>query len=535
MRDRIQSNFSSKSKFSSRSIKSKASGAIIAAAKEKRATPAVGCITEVDDEYLSKYPLLPPYVLLHEPSQDEIWAKEKMRAIFLNQPLQQWEQDAMTEFAELLREEFGLKPDEDLPRWLLPHMTRLLQQCKYKPENAVKLYRPLLIERVERLPMSFGNVQDAMKRGFVYWHGRDVHCRPLLTIRIGRVIDLIGRTEDIQRLFCFTMEYAVRYLLVPGRVECWSVIIDCDGVSKLPSLMKCKTFGQAIATTLGKVYSGRMAWTKIFNFPNSWSYTALKKIVQGIVSALGKSDKVAFVAPGETASALAGQVEMGQLERWAGGSAPDLQPEDVFPFRMFADPKGYDAGSVAIDTDLQRKTDLEFHEGLIWADCLSKQTCWKVQAAALPLPPGAAEAVGVKPCRQLDAWRTIMDERRSPKDVSLADVKVQMDKAEDALKVSDDAAPKPKEESADTTYETKESDVTYKELLPDASPEVLLPKATDQRLLPGGQLEGNVPLLAATVLEEEKITIKAASRDQVETKTVKPSPCMFFCCSASTS
>lgn len=398
---------------STRSLNSKSSSTqLISALKVRNDTPAVGTEREVEESKLSAYPILPPYVLLFEPKEEQIWSKPgQQRLIFLNQPLLQWEQDAIEKFVALLRKELGLREGEALPRFLLPHLTRLLQQCKYRPENAVKLWRALLVERVDLLPLDFWDVQEILSHGLVYWHGRDMNCRPLLTIRIGRVAPLLSRTEDIQRLFIFTMEYAVRYLLVPGRVECWSVIIDCEGVSKLPSWLKCKTFAQTLATTLGKVYSGRMAWTKIFNFPSGWSFTALRKLVQGIVSALGKSDKVQFVKEGDMDS-LAGHVEKGQLEKWAGGLAPDMDEKDVFPPRMFADPKGYGASSESVES-MHRRTDVAFHEGLIWAECLQEQTNWKERAADLPLPPKAADKLGVKPCQQIEAWKAIMDMRRA--------------------------------------------------------------------------------------------------------------------------
>lgn len=385
-------------------------------------TPAVGGI-EVDDAVMMRYPYLPEYVVLHEPSQQDIWASPgKMRSIFLNQPLEAWENAAINKFCCLLKKDMKLDGDEELPRWILPHLSRLLQQCKYKPEPALKLWSLLLEERVDKLPISYRDVREGLRFGFVYFHGRDMRCRPLLTIRVGRSAPFFGKPDLIKLVFLYSMEFAVRYLMVPGRVENWSVIIDCSGIENLPSFWRVKDVAHAIAATLGKVYSGRMAWTKIFNFPKSWPYKALRVFVEGIVSGLGKSEKVAIVSGSDTA-AWKGQVELGQLEEAFGGTAPDLAPEDTFPPRMFSSPKGYDATTLPetssqndpnVSSDapssLHMMTDLRFHEGLLCADCLEQTTAWKERVQQLPLPKEAADVFGGSRAANIKEWCNLLEE-----------------------------------------------------------------------------------------------------------------------------
>eukprot|EP00928_Gymnodinium_smaydae_P094476 TRINITY_DN7940_c0_g1_i1.p1 TRINITY_DN7940_c0_g1~~TRINITY_DN7940_c0_g1_i1.p1 ORF type:complete len:570 (-),score=96.18 TRINITY_DN7940_c0_g1_i1:226-1935(-) len=370
-------------------------------------TPAVGGI-EVEQEHLDRYPLLPPYVVLFEPTQEDIWLNSKQRSIFLNQPLTASEQQAMTRFRQLLLQTLQLGPDEDLPRWLVPHMTRLLQQTKYKPDPAVHLHEILFTCRVQKLPITFDMVKENLKLGFVYWHGRDVRCKPILTLRLIRGAPLFGKNEEVERLFLFNMEFCVRHLMVPGRVESWVVLIDCAGIDKANfSMWKAKEFSQTIATTLGKLYSGRMTWIKIFNFPSSLMYKSLRMFIESIVRALGKDDKVSFVA--DAKKELTGKVDMGQIEQWAGGDAPDLRPEEVYPYRMFATPKGYGDKDAAGTVSFTNDAGLKFHEGYLFADCLQNQTSWRTEAASeVPLTPQAAQELGVTPCRDLDSWRRIM-------------------------------------------------------------------------------------------------------------------------------
>eukprot|EP00927_Polykrikos_kofoidii_P080960 TRINITY_DN7800_c0_g1_i3.p1 TRINITY_DN7800_c0_g1~~TRINITY_DN7800_c0_g1_i3.p1 ORF type:complete len:559 (+),score=75.79 TRINITY_DN7800_c0_g1_i3:93-1769(+) len=376
---------------------------------EDATIPAVGGIS-VEDAHLNRYPLLPPHVVLYEPTKEDIWLSPgKLRGIFLNQPLMPFETDALKTFVDLVSKAMNLKEGEPLPRWIRPHMTRLLQQTKYKPEPAVKLYETLYEERAKKLPIAYADIKKYLETGFIYWHGRDARCRPLLTIRLGRATELIGNGEAVKMLMLFNMEFATRHLLVPGRVENWVVIIDCAGIEELPNLMKCKSLGQAIADTMGKVYSGRMVWTKIFNFPKGLGYRSVKWIVEGIVAALGKSDKVSFVSDNANAD-FKGQVHPGNLEQCFGGTAPDLAPHEVFPYRMFATPEGYsaspsaDAGSAS----LHNETDLAFHEGYILADCMEPHSQWREAIRTVPLPPEPAAFVNQDPVRSLSAWNSTL-------------------------------------------------------------------------------------------------------------------------------
>jgi len=395
--------------------------------------PAVGGIG-VDDATLLRYPYLPEYVVLHEPSREDIWASPKMRSIFLNQPLEAWENAAVERLRSLLKKDMDIDDKDELPRWILPHLSRILQQCKYKPEHALTIWPQLFEERGSKLPIEFNDVREVLAHGFVYFHGRDRRCRPLLTIRVGRSGPLWGSPELVKLVFIYSMEFALRYLLVPGRVENWSVLIDCTGVENLPNFWKGKDLAQAIATALGKVYSGRMAWMRIVNFPKGLGYRAIKMFVEKIISAMGKSDKVSILS-GCSGADLCDKVELGQLEASLGGTAPDLAPQDTFPFRMFSSPVGFEAATssrVRTASDFSTSggppcsmhmiTDLAFHEGMILAECLDGSTDWKFKVRQLPLPKSVATHFDVEPVKNVTEWCERMSQladARRDSDVSI--------------------------------------------------------------------------------------------------------------------
>jgi hypothetical protein len=212
----------------------------------------------------------------------------------------------------------------------------------------------------------------------------------------------MDRIEDTKRLFVWTMEFATRHLLVPGRVENWVVMIDATGVNQLPDVWKAKEFGAVIGEILGKVYAGRLAWARILNFPNTWTFKAIRLAISAIIHTLGKGDKINFVVQGNEDAAVKQNMHPGQVERWAGGTCPNLDPKQTYPYRQFGHPEGIENNS---PTECWLKyTDLHYHEGYLWANCLQPQTGWRENASKVPLTRASAKAVGVEPVCTKEEW-----------------------------------------------------------------------------------------------------------------------------------
>merc|ERR1711972_196341 len=190
-------------------------------------------------------------------------------------------------------------------------------------------------ERVRRLPIAEEDVLPDLNKGFIYWHGRDRKCRPCLVIRLERLGEMATDKERAVRTVMFTLEYALRFAMVPGRVENWVVIIDLANVMRTISPLRIGSMAAtaaAIGTTLEKVYCGRMVWLKIVNMPGG-----LARIVDGLIPT-EKKDKVSF--PSDAAAELLEQMEPHQLESRYGGTAPDLAPDETYPFHFFKNPQG---------------------------------------------------------------------------------------------------------------------------------------------------------------------------------------------------
>jgi hypothetical protein len=379
----------------------------------QRRPPIGGCvgITESHSRFL-----LPLEAILFDPSQEEIFQDGKssggQRQIFLNTPLTEAEVAALQELHESLRGKTG--GDGAFPAYMAPHALRILQQSKYDTARALRLMERHLTDRVMRLPISEADVLEDLRRGFMYWHGRDRKCRPCLVIRLERMGDLIKDSERAIRLVIFVLEYALKFAMVPGRVENWVVILDLKNVLKVVSLLHLPgivSTASTIANALENIYCGRMAWMQIVNMPGKRG--TLAKLVNGAIPA-EKKHKVSIVE--DAAQALAGRFEPHQVEAQYGGTAPDLAPEETYPFHFFPDATGSRASngtreSTAQETSYHAFTNRPFQQGVLWDSSSSRaQEAWIHTPQNLTVT--AAEALSsltegsleTQPCLDVERW-----------------------------------------------------------------------------------------------------------------------------------
>eukprot|EP00443_Scrippsiella_acuminata_P007569 CAMPEP_0115251616 /NCGR_PEP_ID=MMETSP0270-20121206/43720_1 /TAXON_ID=71861 /ORGANISM="Scrippsiella trochoidea, Strain CCMP3099" /LENGTH=501 /DNA_ID=CAMNT_0002667039 /DNA_START=1 /DNA_END=1503 /DNA_ORIENTATION=+ len=340
--------------------------------------PGIGGIVDLKKRH-SEY-LLPAEVILFEPTKNEIFYnggadKTQFRHIFLNTPLSTVENATLGELHRLLAK-CGMVESENsaFPRYMESHALRILQTCKFNASKAVDMIKTIVKERVMRLPIAEQDVLSDLNKGFIYWHGRDRKCRPCLVIRLERLGDMATDKERAVRFVMFTLEYALRFAMVPGRVENWVVIMDLANVMRTISPLRIGSMAStaaAIGMTLEKVYCGRMVWLKIVNMPGG-----LARVVNGLIP-VEKKEKVSF--PIDISAELLKHMEPHQLERCYGGTAPDLAPNETYPFHFFKNPRGeaallkeHDMESLSSaesepeDFSMHESTQLAFHEGFLW-------------------------------------------------------------------------------------------------------------------------------------------------------------------------
>lgn len=378
-------------------------------ARGEEHVPAVGGCVNIQAEH-SEF-LLPEEVVLFEPSNEELFAGGvggQNRLIFLNSPLTEVEEVALAELHEVLEEnakKIG-KRGGDFPDYVRLQALRMLQYRKFNAPKTVDLIVTHLVERVKRLPISEASVLRDLTSGFMYWHGRDRKCRPCLVIRIENMGDLRLDKERAVKVVIYVLEYAIRYAMVPGRVENWVVLLDLANASKVVSFLHVASLaatGKAIATTLESVYCGRMVWMKILNMPSM-----LRSVVESLIPA-EKKKKVQFVR--DPMTELLGNFEANQLEARYGGSNPDLEPAQSYPFKFFPRARGTDVRANISTQSQHALTNRNYHEGQLWDTSSAEvKARWIDDARKAPLTTEAAEALTkitgapADACRDMAQW-----------------------------------------------------------------------------------------------------------------------------------
>jgi len=236
----------------------------------------------------------------------------------------------------------------------------------------------------------------------------------------------------------FVLEYAIRYAMVPGRVENWVVLVDFENASDLVSFFQlpsmCLT-AKALSQTLESVYCCRMVWVKLLNLP-----TVLRSIVQSVIPAEKKKKVCAIEDP---AKELPKYFEANQLEARYGGNRPDLKPHETYPFHFFPGCSGSltatgsrrvltcesDRSTASTDSgqstaassaceaatepasSLHQLTGRAFHEGQLWDTSVLNR--WSAAARKSSLTQKASQALSsllgeeILPCCTLQRWKEL--------------------------------------------------------------------------------------------------------------------------------
>jgi len=358
--------------------------------------------------------ILPPEVVLYEPSPADIHrggspapeGKPGTRLIFLNTPLTAAEQRDLEALHKAVEKEQVLSKlgDSAFPYWVRTHALRIMQQSKGKYDKAIAMMLTHLELRVKKMPVIETGVLQDLKDGFVYFHGRDRSCRPVVVLRFDRISRFSSDLDRAYKVMFFVFEFAIRYLMVPGRVENWVCIVDLNNsATTLSALRICKD----IARLLEEVFCGRNYCTKILHLP--W-------IIRAVASSFipeDKKAKVEFVATSDIPVAMRKMCEPHQLEQQYGGTAPNVERGQAYPFRFF--PHCRSSGSGSPHEPLHSFTDHKFHEGHLWDASQGAKAEWQKGAQQQSLTPGASAALNaciqtrVQPCRTLEHWMEIVN------------------------------------------------------------------------------------------------------------------------------
>jgi len=217
--------------------------------------------------------------------------------------------------------------------------TRFLSHARMDVKRALKAMQATQEWRQSYFkdgPIQSDDVLEDMAHGVAYFTGRDFALHPALVVRGSRIPRQWykqNRIDKLIRLLVFCMEYFLRYMVVPGRVENLSVIVDLKsvGVGQV-SLSALKE----VHKVLGNHYVGRVSRFYAVNMPAAFSMFA------GVAKSLLSDRQRQKLQILKDVAMLRQSFATYQLEEDLGGSQPVAT--QFFPFPLQAGPFYVGAG-----------------------------------------------------------------------------------------------------------------------------------------------------------------------------------------------
>mmetsp|Transcript_17905 Transcript_17905/g.39328 ORF Transcript_17905/g.39328 Transcript_17905/m.39328 type:complete len:519 (-) Transcript_17905:271-1827(-) len=295
----------------------------------------------IPEEFISPYSM-PHEALTYEPSIQETVYEfkngDKERKIHCNIELEEEEQNQLKEMQrEARRQEL----------YFFPSITVLATRYLSRARGDIPRALQLMVETQTWRAAYFANgpilaetVAADLKLGIVYFVGRDKALRPTMVCRANRIPAewyKEKQTDKLIRMVIFCMEYMVRYMTVPGRVEGNNLIVDLKGLSatQVPISELKKLY-----SVMSKHYIGRVFKFYIVNL--SWTLNVIAGAVRGILTDR-QNQKLNILDNASFKEKLKEDFALTQLEQDYGGTRPTIS--DFFPFPVL--PGSFAAGSKA--------------------------------------------------------------------------------------------------------------------------------------------------------------------------------------------
>jgi len=229
------------------------------------------------------------------------------------------------------------------------------------------------------------------QRGIAYLSGRDRAMRPVLVCRCCRIPkewmkDPVKVRLGLQLIF-YCLEYASRYMLVPGRVETFAVIVDAAdcglGHVHLRSILD-------LDSMLSNLFRGRLARLHFVHLPKALGVTVAA--IRKLFSARAKEK----IQVARSHADLIEHIDARQLEEDLGGTRPKF--ENFLPFPLLPGPYDGDEQPTALD-QVQNAHELftpETSLGRLWDPSKGDEDNMKLE-----LSPCAADFFKSQGCPEL--------------------------------------------------------------------------------------------------------------------------------------
>ncbi|CAG9310850.1 unnamed protein product [Blepharisma stoltei] len=160
-----------------------------------------------------------------------------IRKVYSFVPLDPDEEEALSKFrAFATKKRIQIPPGvDDQHRMAL----KFMDSAKRKPKKAFKIMEKYLSWLNTELPVPINEVSSMIDQGFMYLLGRDRKFHPIMIISVRKMLDCNIDLNSSLRLNYFLLTWALEHMMVPGKVETWTIIMDLADVSatQLPIML----------------------------------------------------------------------------------------------------------------------------------------------------------------------------------------------------------------------------------------------------------------------------------------------------------
>ena len=207
---------------------------------------------------------------------------------------------------------------------------RYIYHCGFKEKNVIKLINQYIISKSHYLKYSIENPPDSIMKllniGFIYVIGRDNQFRPIIMIDIPKVKDVQNKLqkEQMHEVLFYFFSFIIEYLMLPGQIEKWSVIM----LSKNESLEYSKDFNFVFNNIIDS-FPCRLHSLDIIECDDisaiMWKFFKI-----AIENKVRKKDLVTIYKSNDKSYKYLKNMNKEQLERKAGGSLIN-KTDNFFP------------------------------------------------------------------------------------------------------------------------------------------------------------------------------------------------------------
>lgn len=128
-------------------------------------------------------------------------------------------------------------------------------------------------------------IKIILNSGFIYIHGLDNQFRPnifirpeiYLKLRENKLDEMNYDTNDWLFASIFVLEFCIKFLLIPGQVESWNIIVDFNNISLISVPCELKE----ILSIIQKIYKLRL--NKIYMMNLTYITSLLLKVAKGLI------------------------------------------------------------------------------------------------------------------------------------------------------------------------------------------------------------------------------------------------------------